>query len=1019
MRSCGLIVGLLLCVTYSLAQYRPENGTPPTELKKIALTKVDVYVRPGEKLEQVTVLIEGQKIVRIGTFIAVPKEYLEIEREGYTVVPAFIETHSSAGTEKAKSTYQGYLPQLESSKNGDYYWNEAIHPEIRAVESLNSGDSRFDELKKLGFGFVTPIQNDGLVQGTAPLIALGAKKPSDFVLRPDISSHFSFNKGVSQQTYPSSLMGSIALMRQALYDLAFFKYHKDAPLGKLSMEPWLTSDPLPTFFKVNDKWDILRAQKIAQEFNRSFIYITRGDEYAIADQLKTSNPRLVVPLNFPKPFDLKDPYTAKEIPLEELKHWELAPYNFIFLKNQGLRVALSSEGSTSTSLWGSIRSLISHGAKVEDVLDALTMAPASFLGVDSLVGSLEPGKLASFGLYGKDPFLYESEMYEMWSLGIPENVKPLISNTLGRFNLILKNQRFEMTLVGDPKKPTVSLLELKDIWDAKIKIYKKDTVKTSVNFSNTEQDVTLQFTLKENQQVHPYVLRGKIVGNGSVWEGDLIYPDGSWGQWSAIRKAKATDTSGKINLDNSPLPKCWFPNMAYGFEVLPSAVNTVFENVTIWTNTEAGILQDGFVVVQDGLISYVGTNRPNYPPNAHIINGKGLHLTSGIIDEHSHIAISRGVNEGGQSISAEVSIGDVVFPEDISIYRQLAGGVTAAQLLHGSANAIGGQSALVKLKWGVTPEAMKIDQAPGFIKCALGENVKQSNWGERNVIRFPQTRMGVEQVFYDAFYRAKEYKKQWEAVASFGANCPPESLPRKDLELEVLAEILDSKRFITCHSYVQSEVNMLMKVADSMRFRVNTFTHILEGYKVADKMKNHGVGGSTFADWWAYKFEVNDAIPYNAALMHQQGVTVAINSDDAEMGRRLNQEAAKTIKYGGLSEIEAWKLVTLNPAKLLHLEHRMGSVSLGKDADLVLWSDNPLSILAKVKLTMVDGIVYYSEEKNSELAQRNQQEKMRLMVKMSENSSHTEAKRSFFPKKKKFFHCDTLGEEGTTLENMH
>jgi imidazolonepropionase-like amidohydrolase len=457
--------------------------------------------------------------------------------------------------------------------------------------------------------------------------------------------------------------------------------------------------------------------------------------------------------------------------------------------------------------------------------------------------------------------------------------------------------------------------------------------------------------------------------------------------------------------------------MAYGYDQLPTKRTTVFENVTIWTNDSKGIIQEGYVVVQNGVITSVGTTKPNYPPDAKIVNGRGLHLTSGIIDEHSHIAISRGVNEGGQSVSAEVSIGDVVFPEDISIYRQLAGGVTAAQLLHGSANAIGGQSALIKLKWGTTPEEMKIQGAPGFIKFALGENVKQTNWGDRNVIRFPQTRMGVEQVFYDAFFRAKAYQTAWTAYRQQKVS---EALaPRKDLELEVIGEILDSKRFISCHSYVQSEVNMLMKVADSMGFKVNTFTHILEGYKVADKMKAHGVGGSTFADWWAYKFEVNDAIPYNAALMHQQGVTVAINSDDAEMGRRLNQEAAKTVKYGGMSEEEAWKTVTLNPAKLLHLDNRMGSVSVGKDADLVLWSDNPLSILSKVKMTMIEGVVYYSEENNAELQRKNTEEKMRLILKMSENSSTSDAKRTLFPRKKKFYHCDTLGEEGTSNENLH
>jgi imidazolonepropionase-like amidohydrolase len=300
---------------------------------------------------------------------------------------------------------------------------------------------------------------------------------------------------------------------------------------------------------------------------------------------------------------------------------------------------------------------------------------------------------------------------------------------------------------------------------------------------------------------------------------------------------------------------------------------------------------------------------------------------------------------------------------------------------------------------------MKIAGADGFIKFALGENVKQSNWGDFSTVRFPQTRMGVEQTFYDAFIRAKEYKK------ALTNKSKSEPTPRRDLELEVLNEILDKKRFITCHSYVQSEINMLMHVADSMGFKVNTFTHILEGYKVADKMKKHGVGGSTFSDWWAYKWEVNDAIPYNAAMLNRMGVVTAINSDDAEMGRRLNQEAAKTIKYGGLSEEEALKLVTLNPAKLLHLDKQTGSIKAGKDADLVLWSGNPLSIYSKAEYTFVEGVCYF--DKNLDLEKRNQLgvERSRIIQKMVKAKKNGEKTQKAEPKTYRLYHCETTGDE--------
>jgi imidazolonepropionase-like amidohydrolase len=304
----------------------------------------------------------------------------------------------------------------------------------------------------------------------------------------------------------------------------------------------------------------------------------------------------------------------------------------------------------------------------------------------------------------------------------------------------------------------------------------------------------------------------------------------------------------------------------------------------------------------------------------------------------------------------------------------------------------------------------------------LGENVKQANWGDDNSVRFPQTRMGVEQVFYDGFERARKYqadKINWLSLSEKKRAQSGFQAPRFDLELEVLSEILKSERFITCHSYVQSEINMLMHVADSMGFKINTFTHILEGYKVADKMKKHGVGASTFADWWAYKFEVNDAIPYNAAILNQQGIVTAINSDDAEMGRRLNQEAAKTVKYGGVSEIDAWKMVTLNPAKLLHLDSKMGSLKIGKDADIVIWSTNPLSIEAKVEKTIIDGEILFDAERDLTLRTRNASEKARIISKMLISNEKGEPTKTFEKKKRKEFHCNTIGEEGSEGANEH
>jgi imidazolonepropionase-like amidohydrolase len=411
----------------------------------------------------------------------------------------------------------------------------------------------------------------------------------------------------------------------------------------------------------------------------------------------------------------------------------------------------------------------------------------------------------------------------------------------------------------------------------------------------------------------------------------------------------------------------------------------LIRNATVWTSDAQGKLENADVLVKNGKIAQVGKGLSD--PTAKVIDGTGKHVTAGLIDEHSHIAASS-INEGGQTVTSEVRIADNLNPDDINIYRQLSGGVTTSHILHGSANTIGGQTQLIKLRWGANDEDLKFAGAPGFIKFALGENVKRSSSSQGNP-RFPDSRMGVEQVLTDAFQRAKRYEsslKQAAAAAQTakkGTVVDPFRTVRRDLELDALVEIMNRQRFITCHSYVQSEINAAMKVGDRMGFTFNTFTHILEGYKVADKMKAHGAAASTFSDWWAYKMEVEHAIPYNATIMHKVGLNVAINSDDAEMARRLNQEAAKSVKYGGMSEVDALNMVTINPAKMLHVDDKVGSIRAGKDADLVIWSDHPLSIYAKAEPTVVDGFVYFDRQKDAEMRRQITMERNRLIQKMS------------------------------------
>ncbi|MEN9304000.1 MAG: hypothetical protein RL264_2429 [Bacteroidota bacterium] len=1023
LKSRSLLTGLLFFTTFSFAQFGPNNGVKTSKSERFLIENATVYINPTTKMSQAYLLIENGRIVEISERPLKTDNATVVDLKGKTIVPSFIELYSNVGLPKYElNNRSGYGPQLETSKSGAYYWNEAIHPENHAAPLFANDEKTQEKLLKAGFGFALTHQHDGIVRGTGTLISLDGNSTHQQLISNQAAQFYSFSKGVSRQTYPSSQMGAIALLRQALYDLNYYSSQTIQQEKSVSLDAWKSQLQLPAFFKTEDKWEILRALKISDEFKIPFIYVGSGNEYAAIQQLaKRKNP-LVIPLNFPDAYDVKDPYVARQIPLSDLKHWELAPSNPFILFQHQVPFSLTTHGlSSPDDFWKNLRKALTHGLPIDAALNALTLYPAQLLHLENEIGSLEKGRWASFSVYEKDPFLYEANALETWSQGKRKIWKELPQNDLsGTYNLTIDGKKYPLELQLTQEKYSAKITTIESKEDLQTKQVKKDSILQKGTVWTQDNDFVLQFNCNDANFKGSLQLHGKIKGNGGVFEGDALLPDGRMVPWVGVRSAAPktwTKEYETVKIDSTFKGNVWFPNLAYGLDSTLAPTNYVLSNVTIWTNEKEGIIKNGMIIIENGKIKYVGASTRNYPTKAVVIDGKGMHLTSGIIDEHSHIAISKGVNEGGQAISAEVSIADVVNPDDINIYRQLAGGVTAAQLLHGSANPIGGQSALIKLKWGGAPDDFLIPNANGFIKCALGENVKQANWGDYNTVRFPQTRMGVEQVFVDAFTRARAYNKEWEDYRKLGKTKSP--APRFDLELEVLNEILDKKRFITCHSYVQSEINMLMHVADSFGFNINTFTHILEGYKLADKMKAHGASGSTFSDWWAYKFEVNDAIPYNAKMMADQGVTVAINSDDAEMGRRLNQEAAKCVKYGGMSEEEAWKLVTLNPAKMLHLDDRMGSVKVGKDADLVLWSDHPLSITAKAELTFVDGNLLYNRSEQDKLIKRNEIERARIITKMQSSNDKGEPVKPFVKKGRKHFHCDTLGEEGTEAENHH
>lgn len=990
----------------------PSNGAPNPVHTIYAFTNAVIHVDYETTITNGVLVIQDGKITASGEKVSIPQNAVVYDLKGKHIYPSFIDLYSNFGLPEANVPKDGKRQTLPAeNKKGAYGWNPAIRADVEAHKEFVFNKEKADELKKIGIGVVLTSSKDGIVRGSGALVHLTNSRENELIIKDKAAGFYSFNKGSSPEQYPGSLTGAIALLRQTYYDAKWYKENSKKTEYNISLEAFNTLSQLPSIFEANDKYNALRVAKIGKEFNVKYIVKGGGNEYQRMGEIQETYLKYILPVNYPDAPDVEDPFDAEEVSLAELKHWELAPANAAaFEKNLVQFCFTSSDLKYKNQFLPNIRKAIRYGLSEKTALKALTANPALFIDQYTAIGALKPTMFANFFICNKNIFEDDAVIYEHWTNGISSKYEDLnASDIRGTYKLTTNDGKsFDVIINGDFSKPAGTI--------------KADTTKRKLTVAFKNNLATFSFGQDSINNVrlnaNYNTVNKSFIGKGQWSNGDWF--DFTMSLNSAdTSKAKMADAKKKPEVG-----KVFYPFTAYG-EPLPDSEGIfkdvfnkfknrysaiLIKNATIWTNEGDSVLKDQDVYIVEGKIVRIAPNidAPKLA-FAKVIDAKGKHLTPGIIDEHSHIALSGGVNEWAQASSAEVRMGDVINAEDINIYRQLSGGVTCAQLLHGSANPVGGQSQIIKLRWGYGPEEMKYDKAPGFIKFALGENVKQGNGPGSN--RFPQTRMGVEQSYIDIFTRAREYKKTNEEFAKNSSKQKGTMItPRKDIELDAIVEILDSKRFITCHSYVQSEINMLMHVADSFHFKVNTFTHILEGYKVADKMKVHGVSASTFADWWAYKMEVMEAIPYNAALLTKMGVNSCINSDDAEMGRRLNQEAAKSIKYGGLSETEALKLVTLNPAKALRIDDKVGSIKVGKVADVVLWTDHPLSIYAKVDKTIIDGQIYFDRDEDKKLREANKLEKARLVNKLIAEKQKGAKVVKPNGKKPHLYHCDTIEE---------
>ncbi|MDP6536390.1 MAG: amidohydrolase family protein [Gammaproteobacteria bacterium] len=944
------------------------NGIADDRAGAYALTNANIYRVDGSIVDGGTLLIRQGRVVDIEDNDSVPEGYFEIDLSGRYIYPGLIDIYTDYGiAELERQDDNGLAENLYPSEQA-FNVNDAIRSNFRASTAFAPDEEARKSYRELGFSSVLSLRPDGIARGTSALITLGDKNANEVVIVPDAAAHYSLDKGTSSQSMPSSLMGAFALLRQTFLDAEWFGSQQPRPFTDDTLEAWSRYRSLPQVMEVDNWQQALTVDRIGDEFDTQYVIKTTGDSYRHAGLIKDTGAALIVPVDFPEAPEVEDSLTADDISLEDLKHWELAPFNLRILAEQEIPFSVTSSGADD-EFWANLRTAVDNGLPARQAIDALTRIPAQMLGLSDLVGQLAPSSLANFIITSDELFADDSLILENWIQGERFVLNEGDDNREGVYDLAVADQNFTLELAFD-----------EGIGSAKLVLPEDETRR--VNLDLTEDLISLSFVIDDEGN------RERLSGwpEGSGWRGNGRTPDGALVDWQLTRSGNLdAESDGGDEEGEAELPGALiYPLSAYGRTALPQQQDLLIRGATVWTNEDAGVVVTD-VLVRDGRIAEVGDN---LSANAvTIIDGTGKHLTPGIIDEHSHIALFN-INEG-QTNSSMVRMKDVVDSENINIYRNLAGGVVAAQLLHGSANPIGGQSAIIKMRWGNPAQDLLIEGADEYIKFALGENVKRSR--NPTSIRYPQTRMGVEQVFVNAFSQAQEYGKAWDEYNSLSRNQQRNTVPpRRDLVKETMLEILNGERFVTSHSYVQSEINMLMHVADSFDFNINTFTHILEGYKVADKMAQHGAGGSTFSDWWGYKWEVRYAIPYNAALMQQAGVVVALNSDDAEMSRRLNQEAAKAVKYGNVSEIDALKMVTLNPAILLHLDDRMGSIREGKDADLVLWSDHPLSVYAVAETTWIEGVPYYDRQEDMELRRQIADERARIIASITRDQSSAE-----------------------------
>ena len=947
-----LLRALVLAALAVTALAHPAQAAPP---RVHAIRNARIVTAPGRVIPRGTIVMRDGLIVAVGADAAIPADARVWDGDSLTVyaglIDAFVMPPAPAaafGGGPFGGGRPGGAPPATEAPRGAVHELSAVRAEVRVVETLPIDGAQAESLRAAGFTAVQYAPRQGVVRGQSALVNLGGASANASVVRADVAQVMALDPSRGG-TYPSSLMGAIAVLRQAFLDAKWYRDARAASARRAGSErvsenlAWDALQPVisgqqPVVMVADDMLEVLQAAKIAREAGVAVTIVGAGDEYKRIARVAATGRPLIVPVNFPDAPDVADDANALEVRTEELRHWQAAPGNPGALGKAGVTFALTSNGLKDVKTFRTqVGKAVARGWSEDAALAAVTTTPARMLGADGKLGVIAPGAVANLTVMRGALFADNSKVREVWIDGARYEVAKDETSPKGDW-LTVSGATFKVAAEAETSVTFV---------------VGSDTLKST---EARVDDKHLRFVLVKAGVRETFDLAfANDAFKGSMVAGDKTIPVSGGPKPGDKDKDKKGDKKGDKKADTLvPVPVIAGNTEAWRFAPPARPAVLLVQNATIWTSGPQGILREADLLVKNGVIAAVGRNLAK-PAGAVVIDGTGKHVAPGTIDEHSHSAILGNVNECTNSVTCEVRTQDVINSESVNLYRQLAGGGTMMHLLHGSCNSIGGQCAVIKNKWGAAPDELFYALAPGTVKFALGENPKQANFGTDRTNRYPKSRSGVENTIREAFLRAQDYDRAFAEFKAGKRTLPP----RRDLQLDALSEIIHGTRLVHCHSYRQDEILMLMRLAESFGFKINTFTHILEGYKVADEMASHGASAMGFTDWWGYKQEVIDAIPWNGYLMWDRGVNVGFNSDSDELARRLNTEAAKAIKYGGVPREEALKMVTLNPAKSLMIDAHVGSLEVGKDADFAIWSGEPLSPFAVCEQTFIEGRKYF------------------------------------------------------------